>query len=181
MLAFGLTRRGGSAPGSASVHKSFLCVFVAFFRGQSNCWIWAQKGCPLNTRKDAKGNRLEGFGRIWTSWLENAHPHPSPLPQERAGVRADHLSSSTMTRCARREERGGNGILRDSRTPIYRGPCNGLCLAARWLSPCSPAGVPPSTAIGRRRRPLHRPQTSPDAGQAPGAARRTGTPISYAA
>ncbi len=62
MLAFGLTRRGGgSAPGSASVHKSFLCVFVAFFCGQFNCWIWAQKGCPLNTRKNAKGNRLEGF------------------------------------------------------------------------------------------------------------------------
>ena len=95
MLAFGLTRRGGSAPGSASVHKSFLCVFVAFFRGQSNCWIWAQKGCPLNTRKDAKGNRLEGFGRIWTSWLEDAHPHPSPLPQER--VRGHALDVWTVS------------------------------------------------------------------------------------
>ena len=54
----------------------------------------------MSDQVEAETPRPPHVGRIFSSWLENARPHPGPLPEERAGVRVDHFSSTTMKRCA---------------------------------------------------------------------------------
>ena len=45
-------------------------------------------------------------------------PEAGTIPTLTESFRLNGVSPHQMS--------GGNGILRDSRTPIYRGPCNGL-------------------------------------------------------